>query len=117
MKKLVLSLLLLTPLISNGQKVMVWKTEKQTSIVMIDIKSGSSINDQVFQLVYDDKSTNEIDKYSFGIYVKLPNGQYLCTVKDTNDETLVNHKFILTPNKSFKVKDVKVKWSGYYKMP
>ena len=63
MKKLVLSLLLLTPLISNGQKVMVWKTETPTSMVMIDIQSGSSINDQVFQLVYDDKSTNEIDKY------------------------------------------------------
>jgi hypothetical protein len=117
MKKLVLSLLLLTPLISNGQKVMVWKTETSTAMVMIDIQSGSSINDQVFQLVYDDKSTNEIDKYSFGIYVKLPNGQYLCTVKDTNDKTLVDHKFILTPNKSFKVKDVKVKWSGYYEMP
>ena len=116
MKKLVLILLLL-PLISNGQKVMVWKTETPTSMVMIDIQSGSSINDQVFQLVYDDKSTNEIDKYSFGIYVKLPNGQYLCTVKDTNDKTLVDHKFILTPNKSFKVKDVKVKWSGYYEMP
>ena len=117
MKKLVLSLLLLTPLISNGQKVMVWKTETPTSIVMIDIQSGPSEQDQVFQLTYYDKSTNKIDKYSSGEYIKLPNGKYLCTVKDTNDETLVNYKFILTPNKSFKVKDVKVKWSGYYKMP
>jgi hypothetical protein len=117
MKKLVLSLLLLTPLISNGQKVMVWRTETATTLVMIDIQSGPSPQDQVFQLIYDDKSTNQIDKYSFGEYVKMTNGEYLCTVKITNDEILVNHKFILTPNKSFKVKDVKVKWSGYYKMP
>ena len=117
MKKLVLSLLLLTPLISNGQKVMVWKTETPTTMVMIDIQSGSSINDQVFQLVYDDKSTNEIDKYSFGIYIKLPNGKYLCTVKDTNDETLVNRKFILTPTKDFYINGIRAKWSGYYKMP
>jgi hypothetical protein len=117
MKKLVLSILLLLPLISNGQKVMVWRTETETALVMIDIQSGPSPQDQVFQLIYDNKSTNQIDKYSFGEYVKMKNGQYLCTVRDTNDETLVPHKFILTINKSFKVKDVKVKWIGYYKMP
>ena len=117
MKKLVLSLLLLTPLISNGQKVMVWKTETSTAMVMIDIQSGSSINDQVFQLIYDDKSTNQIDKYSFGEYVKMTNGEYLCIVKITNDETLVNHKFILTPTKDFYINGIRAKWNGYYKMP
>ena len=116
MKKLVLILLLL-PTLGKAQTTMVWRTETATTLVMIDIQSGPSPQDQVFQLIYDDKSTNQIDKYSFGEYVKMTNGKYLCTVKDTNDETLVNHKFILTPNKSFKVKDVKVKWSGYYKMP
>jgi hypothetical protein len=117
MKKLVLSILLLLPLISNGQKVMVWRTETATTLVMIDIQSGPSPQDQVFQLIYDDKSTNEIDKYSFGIYVKLPNGKYLCTVKDTNDETLVNRKFILTPTKDYYINGVRTKWIGYYKMP
>ena len=116
MKKLVL-ILLLFPLISNGQKVMVWRTETTTTLVMINIQSGPSPQDQVFQLIYDDKSTNQIDKYSFGEYVKMTNGEYLCTVKITNDETLVDYKFILTPNKSFKIKGISTKWIGYYKMP
>ena len=116
MKKLVLILLLL-PLISNGQKVMVWRTETATTLVMIDIQSGPSPQDQVFQLIYDDKSTNQIDKYSFVEYVKMTNGEYLCTVKITNDETLVNHKFILTPTKDFYINGIRAKWNGYYKMP
>ena len=116
MKKLVLILLLL-PTLGKAQTTMVWRTETATTLVMIDIQSGPSPQDQVFQLIYDDKSTNQIDKYSFGEYIKLPNGKYLCTVRDTNDETLVNHKFILTPTKDFYINGIRAKWNGYYKMP
>ena len=47
----------------------------------------------------------------------MTNGEYLCTVKITNDETLVNHKFILTPTKDFYINGIRAKWNGYYKMP
>ena len=115
MKKLLILSLILIPVLTSAQKVMVWKSTINDVHFHIRLENSDKKHGP-FEFMMDDLLTNPIDYYAWGKWRQINDSVYLCTVKTGNYLDMFPKKFILKRDTSFIYLKEEILYNGNYNL-
>jgi hypothetical protein len=111
MKKILL-ILLLTPLFSSAQKVMVWQSETNEVHFHIRLQEEGDKRHGQLEFVVDDLLTEPVDYYAWGVWKEIDKDIYTCKIKLSNNLNMFPKTFIIKRDQSFTYRMEDISWFG-----
>ena len=116
MKKILLTLILLTPMLVSAQKVMVWQSTTNDVHFQIRLEEEGDKHHGRVEFIVDDLLTNQVDFYVWGVWREIDKDVHLCKIKTSNNLNMFPKSFIIIRDKSFTYRMEEILWDGRYNL-